>query len=87
MEYYYPDNMAQQTLFAEYWNGKDLIVLIILFVFAILLVIAFSSFWGFMLLFLYAIFSAKIANGYSITKLGILYTRFLITDTLIYHWR
>lgn len=87
MDYYYPDNMAQQALFATYWNGKDLAVLIAIFVLSVLLLVAFSTFWGFLFFLLYAMFSAKIANGYSITKLAVLYIRFLITDILIYYWR
>lgn len=87
MEYYYPDNMAEEAMFGQYWNGKDMVVLVVLFVIAILCVVAFSNFFSFIPLLIYAMFSAKIANGYSITKLGVLYIRFLITDTLIYHWR
>lgn len=87
MDYYYPDNMASQALIANLWNGRDMAIITGLFVFCILTVIVFSSFIPFILLFAYAIASAKFANGYSITKIAVLYIRFLITDVLIYHWR
>lgn len=87
MEYYYPDNLAGQNLFANFWNGKDMAILSGLFVLSVLAVVAFSFFYLFLVLFAYAILSAKIANGYSITRVAILYIRFLITDILLYKWR
>lgn len=87
MTYYYPNNLSSQTLFAKYWTGKDLTVILTLFVLAVLNVIVFSGFWLFICLLIYAFFSAKIANGYSITKLLVLYIKFLFTDILVYFWR
>lgn len=87
MTYFYPNNLSSQSLFAKYWTGKDLAVILALFVLSVLSVIVFGKFGLFVILLLYALFSAKIANGYSLTKLAILYVRFLLTDILIYYWR
>lgn len=87
MTYFYPNNLASKTLFAKYWTGRDLGIIFGLFVLAMLFVVVFHSPWLFIILFTYALFSAKITNGYSLTRLGVLYTRYLLTDILIYHWR
>lgn len=87
MTYFYPNNLASKTLFAKYWTGRDLGVIFAIFVLAILAVVVLHNLWLFLVLFAYALFSAKITNGYSLTKLGVLYTRYLLTDVLIYHWR
>ena len=87
MTYYYPNNLASKPLFAKYWNLTDLVVIAVLFVFSVLNVIVFGKLWLFIPLALYVMFSAKIANNYSLTKLAILYSRFLLTDILVYYWR
>lgn len=86
-EYYYPDDLAADTLLFNAWNLRDVGILFGLFVISILLVV-FVQVWQFFIIFmLYGFLSAKIANGYSIAKLGILYIRFLITDQLLFYWR
>lgn len=88
MTYYYPNNLAEKYLFANLWTSKDLIVIFSIFVAAILNVIVFKGgIWLFVALVAYTLFSAKIASGYSLTKLGVLYIKYLITDVLVYYWR
>lgn len=87
MTYYYPNNLAYKALFAKYWTGRDLAIIFALFVLAILSVVVFHNAWLFIALLTYGLFSAKITNGYSLTKLGVLYIRYLLTDVLIYYWR
>ena len=77
-EYYYPENLAAKTLIAAFWTFKDILILTAIFIFNILLFIAFV---------IYGFSSMKIANGYSLTKFAILYIRFLFTDQLLFHWR
>lgn len=86
-KYYYPENLQAESLFARYWNWKDLIVLIALLILGLLFFIFLHIWIIFVVLFIYAFASAKFYDNYSISKLARLYIRFLITDTLIFKWR
>ncbi len=87
MTYFYPNNLASRPLFVKYWNLTDLVIIAVLFILSVLNVIVFGKLWLFILLALYVMFSAKIVNNSSLTKLAILYGRFLLTDILVYYWR
>ncbi len=86
-EYYYPENLAAKTLIAAFWTFKDILILTAIFIFNILLFIAFHIYIFFIAFVIYGFSSMKIANGYSLTKFAILYIRFLFTDQLLFHWR
>lgn len=86
-KYYYPDNLQAESLFARYWNWKDLFVIISLLVLGLLLLIFLHIWILFVVLIIYGVVSAKFYENYSISKLARLYIRFLITDTLIFKWR
>lgn len=86
-KYYYPDNLQAESLFARYWNWKDLLVIIALLVLGLLLLIFLHIWILFVVLIIYGVASAKFYENYSISKLARLYIRFLITDTLIFKWR
>ncbi len=86
-KFFYPDNLQAENLFAKYWNGKDLVILLAIFIVTIVMFLFFQI-WLFGVLFIfYGIVSAKLVDGYSISKLAKLYIRFLITDVLILKWR
>ena len=86
-KFFYPDNLQAENLFAKYWNVKDLGILLAIFIIAIFMFLFFQI-WLFGVLFIfYGIVSAKLVDGYSISKLAKLYIRFLITDVLILKWR
>ncbi len=84
--FYYPENLQEKTIWFL-WNIKDYAVMAGILVASIFSVLLTHTFLMFSLLVLYAFFTAKIKNGYSITKLLVLYGRFLITDKLIFKWR
>lgn len=85
-KFYYPDNLTAESLFL-FWNLKDFLIIILLFALSIIF-FTFLQIWFFAaILVFYAIISAKIVDGYSISKLAVLYIRFFLTDTLILKWR
>lgn len=85
--FYYPQNLDAQTLLMNMWNFTDLGIMGAMLIVSILLFLFAQIYIFFAFIFLYAFMSAKIANGYSITKLAVLYCRFLITDKLFFKWR
>lgn len=86
-EFYYPDNLQAENLFAKYWNIKDLAILLALFIVTIIMFLFFQI-WLFGVIFIfYGIVSAKLVDNYSMARLTKLYIRFLVTDVLILKWR
>lgn len=86
-KYYYPDNLLAQTLVLNLWNYKDLLIIFVLIIINLLLIIFAQVFVWASLIVVYAFCSARLINGYSIVKMGILYIRFFFTDKLQFHWR
>lgn len=85
-KFYYPDNLTAENLFL-FWNLKDSLIILGLLILSIVS-LCFLHIWAFAaFLVFYAIISAKIDNGYSISKVAVLYIRFYITDNLILKWR
>ncbi len=87
MIYYYPNNLAEKPLIAKYWSITDLCVIAVLFTLSILSLMVFGNGFMFIVMALYMLFSAKLADNGSLTKQAILYIRYLLTDILIFYWR
>ena len=85
--YYYPDNLTANSVFMKYWTIKDIAIIFSVVLLSMFLMITMQVWLTFILAIIYAFMSMKIANGYSISKLIILYVRYLFTDELIIKWR
>lgn len=87
MTYYYPNHLGQRHLVARLLTITDLVIILLLFIFSALTFIVSRNFFIFLSVPIYGFFSAKFINGVSITRLAILYAKFLLTDILIFYWR
>lgn len=85
--YYYPDNLTASSVFMKYWSIKDIVIIFAIVLLSMFLMITIYVWLTFIVAIVYAFMSMKVANGYSITKLIILYIRYLFTDELIIKWR
>lgn len=85
--YYYPKNLTSETILFNHWNGKNAAVMLILFIAAVLAFLFLRVFWVALVFLSYAILTARLYNGYSLSRLIVLYIKFFITDILIFKWR
>lgn len=85
--YYYPDNLTASSVFMKYWAIKDIVIIFAIVLLSLFLMITIHVWLTFILAIVYAFMSMRIANSYSISKLIILYVRYLFTDELIIKWR
>lgn len=84
--FYYPDNLAATSVFLKYWSIKDVAIVFGILLLAILCFILLHVWVIFLLAVGYGFISMRVAKGYSVLKLIILYVRYIFTDKLIIKW-
>lgn len=85
--YYYPDNLAAKPVILKYWSVIDILIIGALIMASLFLLMSLQVWYTIIFAVVYGFMSMKLSGGYSITKLILLYLRYLFTDELILKWR